>query len=766
MKQRRIKTVVQTIRTSVCGAPQGQMRQSLFAIGLYAMAAAAHAAPAPDQPAPQAAADTVAAAAPDSPVEIVTVTARKATELVQDVPISISIVRADQMIRENANSIRDYFAKVPGLNVGRTGGRTDISIRGITTGANTNPTMAVTIDDSPFGSSTSSGMMPDLDPFDLQRIEVLRGPQGTLYGASNLGGLIKYVTVNPNTSKLSGRVQVDGSGVAHGDSGYGVRGAINVPIVQDELAMRVSVFKREDPGWVDNRTTGEQDVNSTTFKGGRAALLWTPNDTFTLKASATHQRAEGKGTGIEAVNDNLQLLYGEYTAAAMPGTGWYDRSIDFFDLSMTADLGFATLTSTSSYGRLDFEGPQDLSWVFGGLLERILGAPLGAATTAPSAHRKRTQELRLDSAEGGKLDWRLGLFYTSEDSSSGQRITARVRSTGQEVGAPVLSASNSSTAYEEYAAFGVLTYHFTEQFDLQGGFRYSHNSQDYFSRSSGILVGVKPDFYGESSEGKTTYLLTPRYKFSKDLMVYGTVSTGYRPGGPNTTLADGIPTTYGADTTTNIEIGAKGQFFDNRLAVDAAVFHIDWKDVQVLLRDAATAFSYYANAGGAKSQGAEISAMFYPARGWTISGNATFTDATLTASAGVNTNGKAGDRLPYVARLGGALSVNRDFVIGNGWTAFAGANSAYVGERDMAFGESPTAIRYRVPGYTTFGLTAGLRNNAWSINAFAKNLSDKRGLLTVGTTNPVAPSMAFPVNQSSLNTITPRTIGVSASRSF
>ncbi len=769
MKERRIKTLVHAIRTGMCAAPGGGMRHGLFALGLAAVALAAHAEPV--DPAAEQAAVADTASVPEGPVETVTVTARKANELVQDVPISISTVRGDQMVRENLTTLRDYFTKIPGLNVGRTGGRTDISIRGITTGANTNPTMAITIDDSPFGSSTGSGggssMMPDIDPFDLQRIEVLRGPQGTLYGASNLGGLIKYVTVAPNTSKLSGRVQVDASDVAHGYNGYGVRGAINIPLIQDELAVRVSVFKREDPGWVDNRTTGEEDVNTSVFKGGRAALLWTPNDVFTLKASAVHQKASGKGTPTEAIDTNLNLLYGEYVAAAMPGTGGYERTIDFADLVMTGDLGFATLTSTSSYGRLKFDGPQDLSSVFGGLIERIIGGPFGAQTTAPLSMHKRTQEFRLDSAEGAsKLDWRAGVFYTDEDASGGQTITVRDRTTGVLIGAPTLSDSSSRTAYKEYAAFGVLTYHFTDKFDVQGGFRYSHNSQDYFSRTGGILNGVKPDFIGESSESKTTYMLTPRYKVAKDLMVYATLSTGYRPGGPNTVVATNIPSTYGADTTTNIEVGAKGQFFNNRLAVDAALFHIDWKDVQVLLRDAATAFSYTANAGGAKSEGGEISAVYYPAQGWTVNGNVAYTHAVLRTAAGASSNGFPGDALPYVAKLTGALSVNRDFSLGDGWTAFGGASSAWVGDRYLSFGETPTTRRYHAPGFATFGLSAGVRNRDWTVNAFVKNLSDKRGILSLGSTAAVAPSTAFPINQSSLNTINPRTIGVSVARSF
>lgn len=764
MKERKIKALVQSIRTSVGGMHGSGLRRSLMAAGLSAVALASQAA------------ETNAAAeaqevAEDSGIARITVTARKASELVQDVPISISVIRAEQMVQENTNSIRDYFSKIPGLNLGRSGsGRVDISLRGVTTG-DANPTMAVTIDDSPFGSSTASGggtqQMPDIDPFDLQRIEVLRGPQGTLYGASNLGGLLKYVTVQPNTSKLGGRVQVDGSEVAHGGAGFGVRGAINIPVITDQLGLRLSVFDRQDPGWIDNHVTGASDYNKAKTKGGRAALLWTPLESLSVRASGLHQSSTGNGSSIEAVDAKLNPIYGEYVGAAMAGSGTYQRTIDFYDVAVNWDMGWATLNSTTSYGRLRYDAPQDISPTFGGLIETFLGGPYGALATAPTSLNKRSQELRLDSPENsGKLDWRVGLFYTSEDAGGGQKITVRNRTTGALVaGLPTLIDTVATNQFEEYAAFGVLTWHFTDQFDIQGGARYSHNSQEFRSKSTGLLA-PSSDAAVDSSESKTTYLFTPRYKVSKELMVYGTVSTGYRPGGPNLARGANIPLAYGADTTKNLELGAKGQFFNNMLQVDAAVFKIDWTNIQLQLRDAATNFTYYSNAGGAKSEGVEVSAVLYPAAGWTVSGNAALTHAVLTSSAGANSNGKAGDRLPFVAPVTGALSVNRDYKLGNGWTAFGGVSGNYVGYRDMNIGSTPTAIRYRLPGYAMFGLTAGLRNKDWSVNAFVRNLGDKRGLLYTQDAGQLIPSKAYPIAQGALSTTTPRTVGISVARSF
>ena len=233
-------------------------------------------------------------------IETVTVTATKTRERQIDVPIPVSVVMAQTLVSTNSVHLEDYATKIPGLDVTSQGnGRASAIIRGISTGLGTNPTVGITIDDIPIGSSTSSGLgdgiIPDLDPSILQSVEVLRGPQGSLYGASSMGGLIRFVTTTPSLDNMSGEISVSGSVVAHGGYGDGVRGAINLPVVTDQLALQASAFYRIDPGYVDNVRNGQKDANISRSTGGRLALLWqiSPKVSYELAALMQTRKTDG-----------------------------------------------------------------------------------------------------------------------------------------------------------------------------------------------------------------------------------------------------------------------------------------------------------------------------------------------------------------------------------------------------------------------------------------------------------------------------------------
>jgi iron complex outermembrane receptor protein len=204
-------------------------------------------------------------------VEEVVVTAQKRTELLREVPAAVTAVTSSSLQNIGAARLDDYVAKIPGLtvsNVSSANGTNQVALRGLTTGVGGNPTVGIYIDDSPFGASGGFGAfnVPDIDPQDLQRVEVLRGPQGTLYGAGSLGGLLKYVTAAPDPSHFFGRMEVDGSTVDGGSQGYALRAAANMPL-NEKVALRVSAYDRDDPGFIDNVKTGEQNVNDYRYYG-------------------------------------------------------------------------------------------------------------------------------------------------------------------------------------------------------------------------------------------------------------------------------------------------------------------------------------------------------------------------------------------------------------------------------------------------------------------------------------------------------------------
>ena len=253
-------------------------------------------------------------------------------------PVPVTAINADSLVNNNQLRLQDYYTRIPGLNLFQgIYGEPVIAIRGVTAAYGTNTTIGTVVDDIPYGSSTRGFgySAPDIDPSELQRIEVLRGPQGTLYGASSIGGLLKYVTVDPSTEQLSGRLQAGISSVSKGDdAAHSVRGSINLPL-GDTFAVRASGFSRRDPGYIDNTVTGQQDINSGDAKGGRVAMLWRASDVFSAKLSAVVQEQERDGSAYAY----LLPAYTDLQQGQLRGTGWLTRKSAAYSATLTARLG-------------------------------------------------------------------------------------------------------------------------------------------------------------------------------------------------------------------------------------------------------------------------------------------------------------------------------------------------------------------------------------------------------------------------------------------
>ena len=304
----------------------------------------------------------------------VIVSAQKREERQQDVPIPMTVLNPEDLVRNGQSRLTDYFATVPGLSLNSgafAAGTQYLTIRGLSTGANQNSTVATVIDDVPTGSGSvlafGNFTSPDIDPSDLARIEVLKGPQGTLYGADSLGGLIKYVTVDPSTAALTGRVEVSGVDVPEGGIGYGVRAAVNIP-VSDTLAIRASGFSRRDPGYVDNLTSGQTNVNSVDVYGGRLAALWRPSDDFSLKVSAILQQTDGNGTpyfdGQLSPNGTLQPTLGYLKQTGEPFANPYTTQEQLYSATLRAKVAGLDLVSVTGYSVNKLDDWSDLGSAF------------------------------------------------------------------------------------------------------------------------------------------------------------------------------------------------------------------------------------------------------------------------------------------------------------------------------------------------------------------------------------------------------------------
>lgn len=338
--------------------------------------------------------------------------------------------------------------------------------------------------------------------------------------------------------------------------------------------------------------------------------------------------------------------------------------------------------------------------------------------------RKVTQEVRLAGSLWERADWLAGGFYTSENSEHQHVDFLAESATGNIVG--TLYSFSNPYNYQEYAGFADVTYHFTDRLNIQLGGRESHYTLGPTYRASANVF---------------TYLVTPQFKFSSDVMTYARLASGYRPGQPNTGfLPPGVPAMSAPDTTKNYELGLKGSFFEHRLVVDTSIFYIDWNDIQNTVNVTSgpfKGFPYVTNAGGAKSTGAEVSVTVRPDNGLTLSGWVDYDDAALTKAfpSGSAAYGVPGSELPLSSKWSGYLSAQQEFPLAESVTGFVGADANYVDRRLDVFSSSASVPRQAYPAYTKFDVRAGVSYEGWRLSAYVNNLTDRRAIIGGGRRN-------------------------------
>lgn len=699
--------------------------------------------------------------------DVIVVTAQKRSENLQDVPISISVVGGERLQETGASQLTDFGAYVPGLQVDSSGtpGQSTISLRGIAP-IGPSATVGTYVDDAPVGSSSlyarASAFALDLLPYDIERIEVLRGPQGTLYGASSIGGLLKYVTVTPSVTDFSGKAGGEVFGIRHtGEAGYAGQAMVNVPLVTDRLGLTASYAYRKTPGYVDSVVTGKRGQNDYRQQGARIALLWQASDDFSVALSGLWQEIESEGNG-SVVED---IVTGERIGNGFSNNNYLDepftKSLYYFAGTLRNDFGFAALSSTTTYSRVKTSQTSDASRVFG-VLFPLFGQP--AAGLAPFNItldlKKVTQEVRLTSPSGGRFEWLLGGFFTNEVSGNKQIVRAYDMAGRPIAGLDPLAIAELPTRYREFAAFANATYKFSDRFDITAGLRWARNTQRYRQISVGAVVPTA-DNPGSSAESVLTYSVSPRFHLTDDTMLYARVASGYRPGGPNATLP-GVTPTVASDSLTNYEIGLKTILFDRTLTLDLAAFYMDWKDLQMTVDF--NGVSGLANAGSARSQGFEATIGWRPVRGLQLGINGAFTDAKLTSDTPVAVGGLNGDRLPRIPKWSGSLTAEYSFAVGGDAQAKLGGGLRHTGQRVSSFEGVPAVTNpVLADAYTALDLNAGITfDERWSLRLYARNLTDTDAAITRDVQTDGLGQRAF-IRTTPLQ---PRTIGLALDLSF
>lgn len=730
-------------------------------------------------------ADEVASAeasapAPDaeaSDERTIIVTAQKRAQTLIEVPQSISVVSGANLEQMQASSFSDYLKLIPGLQLDQsTPGAGRLIIRGVNTGGIAS-TVAVYMDETPFGSSSglvnAAVLAGDFDTFDLNRIEVLRGPQGTIYGASSLSGVLKFVTNEPSTAALEIRGRAGVETVNGGDTGYNANLTVNVPL-GDTLAFRASGTYRKIPGFIDSIGTGGSDIaeniNDGESYGGRASLLFKPSDAVSIRLSALAQNIEVNSSSIVESNpDTLEPLYDRLSQSrfANPFT---DVKYRVYNGTGVFDLGFGELTSSTSYSTQKQSNRTDYTNALGGLLVGMVGPNEMVLDNNVNLERF-TQEIRL-AGESDVVDWLVGAYYNNEDGALLQSFAAfRPGTTEEFAGLPVLGEVSLTSKYEEIAAFGNLTIHLGDRFDIDVGGRYSHNKQKAHQTGDGILAGGPTDLpVARSKEDVFTYSVAPRFEVNENTSIYARVAKGFRPGGPNVlppAAPAGTPTTYDSDSTMNYEAGVKAETADGTFSIDLAVFHIDWKDIQ--LAASVNGFGVNTNGGKAKSDGVEFTAIMRPTRGLELSVNGAYTDARLTQDAPAIVGGLDGDQLPFTPKYTIGLNGNYNWPLGDSMQARVGGSLRFLSEQsadfDAAF-RTANGRQREIRSYEVIDLSAGVDFGRFAIDAYVKNLGNSDGRTSTTTTTVFGAFPIYPNGAIGTGVIQPRTIGVSLTASY
>ena len=742
----------------------GERRRCLLPLSLLGLCAVAHAQTA-----------SVVATAEDRPqvpqLQEIIVTAEKRRQPLLEAPVSVTVVSGRTLERRHEVSMADYLAQIPGVSVQNNGfGQIDFSIRGLGSSPFLAPTVGIEVDGVPVGSSTAAGdaaLKPDIDPSDMASIQVLYGPQGTLYGDDAMGGLIEFTTVKPNLERFSGRVEADTSTVHGGGVGSGERAMLNLPIVHGKLALRITGFLRHDPGFINDVQPGSErhNINTAAAKGGRVDMLWQITGNASLRLNALIQNNYANGDAEEIVNSSYQSVNGDLNSVGQAGFNWFYSRYRFYTGTLDVNLGWAHLLALSGYNSTDYATDLDLTQVF----SPIFGTPptVFFPLIQTDHTNKFSQEIRLTSPSHRTLEWIGGLYYTREATSFAQTLTAFDTATGGAFpGFPtsVLSAPllNPPTTFHEYAGYLTLTYHFSPRFDLEAGGRYTRENTDIPESSATGLIAGAPTPASHERDNATTFLAAARYHISPSQMAYLRVASGFRPGGSNGVLPN-VPATYAPDKTVNYELGYKASYLHRRLELETALFYIDWSNIQL---EALNQYSegFTVNGNKAKSQGAQFNGQFLLGDGFSAQLALTYTDAAMNGAGPPSSGAAAGASLPYANKWGGNFSLEKRFPVTARWQGSAQVIYNYFGDRYGPFNSvvppAPQQPQVFVPGYSTVDFLAGVSDGRYSVHLFLRNLTDTRGFTSLqsegggGSGNLQA------------TIITPRTIGISLAADF
>ncbi len=693
--------------------------------------------------------------------EIVVTAQKRGEERVIDVPISISVLGEESMKVLGIQNLGDLSYVVPGLSSfesAGTPGQQKITMRGIGADSGLNSTVGYYWDEIP---AASIGISPEGTTLDLDRIEVLRGPQGTLFGEGSMGGTLRFLSNAPDLTDFGGEFNGGWSSVEHGDNGWNGTAVLNAPVVKDVFGLRIAGEVREEAGYIDNIQLGTEDVNSRKLKQLRARARWQASESVTVDATYYHYDNEA---GAPNLVDDLETLTVSTYADVEPFS-----EVDAFNLTINADLGFATLVSATSYSDRLQSQPSASGDGVNSLI--FVDAEIGGEDF--------TQELRLHSNQDGPLQWTAGAYYTSTEGDQPIHISvisvipgggALLGIPGTDLKVAADSVNSITNDVSSWALFGEVSYDFTDRLTATFGARYYQSEYDWTNDSintvttSVLLNGVPlfefPSVTAESnSPSGDDDSFSPRfnlsYAFAEDTMGYINVAKGFRAGGVNLILnvpvpgggVVSLPENYDPETLWTYEVGAKSLLDDGRWMLEGAAYYTDWTDLQaIFLPFEGASIGGTKNQGAATVHGAEFAVTFLPIPTLALSGNAAWADATFDDA---TADHDKGDPVPYVPEITFMAAVDWRPDFGSGMNGLFHVDYSYQDEINRI---NNSGI-YKISTSDSFNFLnakVGIEKDWWGAYLVGRNLTDDQG-----AANPVSPDQT-----TTFVPVRPRVLGV------
>ena len=689
------------------------------------------------------------------------VTATRQSQSIMKVPVSVSALSSDAMDSRGIRDFSDIVRQTPGITIERSNTTSNISVRGVNSAVGA-ATTGIYIDDVPiqirqlgYGGGNAYPVV-----FDLDRVEVLRGPQGTLFGAGSMGGTVRFITQQPSFSGLKvysrGELSSTQHGAANGELGLSATG----PVVDDKLALAASAYYRRDGGFVDRISsfTGkvvDKNANRTDSYVGRVAATWQASDNVKVTPSFYYQNVK--------TNDSPETWekYSNYGNSVFRNANQVRESgRDKFYLpavNVSVDFDGVDLIAVGSYYDRRQEFVQDYTTFDQTLFTGVNRLPYLSEQQAPAdfvvGQKNWTGEVRLQSNEPtGHWQWVVGGFYAHAEQTSLQQVVdpyLPVYLFGQSTPVPGYSVydQNAVSTDEQAAVFGQLTYNITDQLSAIAGLRYSHTIFKIRDIAQGFVVGPLVDDQGRQSENPITPKVGLNYQATPDTLLYASASRGFRVGGYNPQVGtqcgaeltsigypDGRPTNYDSDSVWSKELGVKSRFAGLG-SIQASVYQIDWKNIQQAVGLNSCGFQFTSNLGKARSRGFDVQVEVRPVDGLSLQAEVGYTDAkfmetVLGGPTAVAPFVSKGDRVlgsPWTISLHGQY----DFDVTGTLPAYVRTDFDYRSKQSKlppylnpANGAIDTAL-VLPPAVSVWSARIGARPGDFDISVFVNNILDK-----------------------------------------